>query len=148
MFWRFQSLLQYRATKYGTYGKSGKWERSSVHQIPRHEPKLLQEWTRCSWNVASRSVSVRLVYSTVDAVSHITIYTATSDSYSTCVTAHFSPQRYEWELVQATEVRESARSRGKGKGAFASSLSSKLRVVPSRIGKHISRGRRRQEGTV
>jgi len=50
-----------------------------------------------------------LVYPTVDAVPDITIdYTATSDSYSTFVTAHFPPQQYERKLVQATKVRESA----------------------------------------
>ena len=50
-----------------------------------------------------------LVYPTVGAVPHITIdYTATSDSYSTFVTAHFLPQQYEQKLVQATKVRESA----------------------------------------
>ena len=44
-----------------------------------------------------------LVYPAVDQVPHITIdYTATSDSYSTFVTAHFPPQQY------ATKVRESA----------------------------------------
>ena len=42
---------------------------------------------------------------TVHAVPHITIdYTATSDSYSTFVTAHFPPQQYERKLVQATKV--------------------------------------------
>ena len=50
-----------------------------------------------------------LVYPAVGQVPHITIdYTATSDSYSTFVTAHFPPQQYERKLVQATKVRESA----------------------------------------
>lgn len=50
-----------------------------------------------------------LVSLTIDAVPHITIdYTATSDSYSTFVTAHFPPQQYERKLVQATKIRESA----------------------------------------
>jgi len=50
-----------------------------------------------------------LVYPTIDAVPHIAIdYTATSDSYSTFVTAHFPPQQYERKLVQAVKVRESA----------------------------------------
>ena len=47
-----------------------------------------------------------LVYLAVGAVSHITIdYTATSESYSTFVTAHFPAQQYERKLVQAIKVR-------------------------------------------
>ena len=62
-----------------------------------------KEWTRCSWNVCAIHIGPSLVYPAVDQVPHITIdYTATSDSYSTFVTAHFPPQQY------ATEVRESA----------------------------------------
>jgi len=49
------------------------------------------------------------VYPAVDDVPDITIdYTVTSDSYSTFVTAHFSPQRHERKLAQATTDRESA----------------------------------------
>jgi len=40
-----------------------------------------------------------LVYPAVGAVPHITIdYTATSESYSTFVTAHFPTQRYERKI--------------------------------------------------
>jgi len=50
-----------------------------------------------------------LVYPAVGAVPDITIdYFATSDPYSTFMTAHFSPQQHERKLVQATTVRESA----------------------------------------
>jgi hypothetical protein len=50
-----------------------------------------------------------LLYPAAHGAPHITIdYTATSDSYSTFVTAHFPPQHYEKKLVQATKIRESA----------------------------------------
>ena len=50
-----------------------------------------------------------LVYPAVGQSPHITIdYTATGDSYSTFLTAHFPPHQYERKLVQATKVRESA----------------------------------------
>jgi len=50
-----------------------------------------------------------LVYPAVDTAPDIAIdYTATSDPYSTFVTAHFSPQQHERKLVQATTDRESA----------------------------------------
>lgn len=79
--------------------------------MPPQEPRPLHEWTRCSSNACARSISVRLEYTlTVYGAPHqITIdYTATSDSYSTFVTAHFPPQDYEKKLVQATKIRESA----------------------------------------
>ena len=54
-------------------------------------------------------IGLSLVYPAVGAAPDITIdYTATSDPYSTFVTAHFSPQQHERKLVQATTVRESA----------------------------------------
>ena len=79
--------------------------------MPRKEPRPLHEWTQCSSNACARSTLVRLEYTlTVHGAPHqITIdYTATSDSYSTFVTAHFPPQDYEKKLVQATKIRESA----------------------------------------
>jgi len=77
-----------------------------------------------------------LVYPAVGAVPHITIdYTATSDSYLTFATAH---------LIPATEARESALHMPSWKEqTLVSSLNSKLRAVPSRIGMHIFCGRRR-----
>ena len=48
--------------KYGTYGKNENRGISRAHRGPiqRQEPKLLQEWTRCSWDICARSMSVRL----------------------------------------------------------------------------------------
>jgi len=73
-----------------------------------------------------------IVHPAVCAVPHIIIdYTATSDSYTALVTAHFPPQHCERKLVQATKVRESpcTRPRGKIKGAFASSLNTKFSSI-------------------
>jgi len=47
-----------------------------------------------------------LVYLAEGAVLHLTIdYTATSDSYSTLVNAHFPPQEYERTMVQKSRIR-------------------------------------------
>jgi len=77
-----------------------------------------------------------LVYPAVGAVPHIAIdYTATSDSYLTFATAH---------LIPATEARESALHMPSWKEqTLVSSLNSKPRAVPPRIGTHIFCGRRR-----
>ena len=49
-----------------------------------------KERMRCSWNVCAIHIGPSLVYLAVGQVTHITVdYTATSDSYSTFVTAHF-----------------------------------------------------------
>ena len=69
----------------------------------RQEPKLFLECMR------KIHIDPFLVYPAIGAIPYITIdYTATSDPYSTFVTAHFSAQRHNRKLVQATTVRESA----------------------------------------
>jgi hypothetical protein len=62
------------------------------------------------------NIGPSLIYLAIGAAPHITIdYTATSDSYSAFVTAHFPPQQYERKLVQAPKVQESALTCSRGK---------------------------------
>ena len=82
-----------------------------------------------------------LVYPAVGQASHTTIdYTATSDSYSTFLTSMSG----SWSKRPRFENPPYTSSRGKNKRSLASSSNSKPRVIPSRIGKHIFRGRRRE----
>jgi len=74
------------------------------------------------------------------------VYTMTRDSYSPFATVHFPPQQYRAEIGlsnQGSRIRLTYALVEKSKGTLASSLNSNLRVVPSRIRKHIFCGRRR-----
>jgi len=85
-----------------------------------------------------------LVYPAVGAV--LIVYTTTRDSSSPFATAHFPPQQYRVEIGpsnQGPRIHLTHAVVEKSKGTLASSLNSKLRVVPSRIRKHIVCGRRR-----
>ena len=88
------------------------WEMGKIESLPNAEARA-EAIARVDAMFLERMRQIHigssLVYPAIGQVPHITIdYTATSDSYSTFVTAHFPPQQYERKLVQATKVRESA----------------------------------------
>ena len=81
------------------------WEVGKFEGSPmlRQEPKRFLE---CMCKI---HIGPFLVYPAIGSIPDTTIdYTATTDPYSTFVTAYISPQRHNRKLVQATTVRESA----------------------------------------
>ena len=92
------------------------WEVRIIDSLPNAEERaeaVARVDTMFLERMRQIHIGPSLVYPVVGQVPHITIdYTATSDSYSTLVTAHFPPRQYERKLVQAIWAEDDTRLAG------------------------------------